>query len=322
MIFKVKEKPKIVTLQKIWDSAPHNAMTDLAYFQNSWFCSLRESDKHVKGKNGTIRIIASQEAASWRSVALFEEEGIDLRDPKLSLTPDGRLMLLVGGTIYGPRGKYISRQPHVAFSSDGINWTSLQPILSPHEWLWRVTWHQGVAYGVSYKFSNPRNPRKEWIVQLFKSQDGIHYSPIVVWNIPGHPNETTLRFNKNHEMVALVRRDGSLDNSAWIGISPPPYSDWEWYPTQRHLGGPNFLLLDDGTMWAGGRILNNNPYGFFEKTVLASMQPGDLTPILFLPSHGDSSYPGMVFHDEYLWMSYYSSHESNTAVYLAQIKLY
>ena len=48
---------------------------------------------------------------------------------------------------------------------------------------------------------------------------------------------------------------------------------------------------------------------------------GKLTPVLTFPSGGDTSYPGMVWHDGLLWISYYSSHEGNTSIYLARVKL-
>ncbi len=51
------------------------------------------------------------------------------------------------------------------------------------------------------------------------------------------------------------------------------------------------------------------------------MTPSSFEPALVLPSGGDNSYPGMVWHDGLLWMSYYSSHEDKTNVYLAKIKV-
>ena len=42
--------------------------------------------------------------------------------------------------------------------------------------------------------------------------------------------------------------------------------------------------------------------------------------VLTLPSGGDNSYPGMVWHDTLLWTSYYSSHEEKTSIYLAKIR--
>jgi hypothetical protein len=40
-----------------------------------------------------------------------------------------------------------------------------------------------------------------------------------------------------------------------------------------------------------------------------------------LPSGGDTSYAGMVIHDGLLWLSYYSSHQGKTSIYLARLKV-
>ncbi|CAN5790124.1 hypothetical protein BH23PLA1_BH23PLA1_21550 [soil metagenome] len=54
---------------------------------------------------------------------------------------------------------------------------------------------------------------------------------------------------------------------------------------------------------------------------LAWLDPeaGTLTEFLALPSGGDTSYPGLVWHDDQLWVCYYSSHEDRTSIYLAQV---
>ena len=44
-------------------------------------------------------------------------------------------------------------------------------------------------------------------------------------------------------------------------------------------------------------------------------------PVAKLPSGGDSSYAGLVFYDGLLWISYYSSHEGSTSIYLAKIRV-
>lgn len=56
-------------------------------------------------------------------------------------------------------------------------------------------------------------------------------------------------------------------------------------------------------------------------TVLAKMTLTGYKPVLKLPSGGDTSYPGMVWHQGLLWLSYYSSHEGKTSIYLAKIRL-
>src|SRR5438067_1024294 len=78
-------------VKKVWGGGRHNAFTDLARFGGRWYCAFREGDAHVGG-DGKLRVLASADGETWEPVALLTEPGVDLRDPKLSVTPDGRLM--------------------------------------------------------------------------------------------------------------------------------------------------------------------------------------------------------------------------------------
>ena len=321
-------EPELVSVAKIWDAGKHNAFTDLIRWHDRWYCTFREADAHVGG-DGKLRVLVSTDGEKWDSAALVTEQGIDLRDPKLSVTPDDRLMITAGGSVY--KGTtLLGRQPRVAFSKDGRAWTPPQRVLTEGEWLWRVTWHNGKAYGVSYNADErksaaaqeaaktgaaPPGPA-EWKLKLVASDDGVKYDLVTHLDVPGHPNETTLRFMPDGEMVALVRREGG-NTLGWIGRSRPPYKDWSWKETKHRFGGPNFIRLDNGQLWAAGRT-----YPGGAKTALARMTAaGDYEPVLTLKSSGDTSYPGLVWHDGLLWMSFYSSHEGKTSIYLAKIKL-
>lgn len=90
---------EIVEVKKIWDAGGHNAFTDLVRWHDRWWCTFRESEAHVGG-DGVIRILTSSDGAKWESAATLIEKDVDLRDPKLSEMPDGRLMLVCGGSIY------------------------------------------------------------------------------------------------------------------------------------------------------------------------------------------------------------------------------
>jgi len=46
-----------------------------------------------------------------------------------------------------------------------------------------------------------------------------------------------------------------------------------------------------------------------------------MTKLLKLPSAGDTSYPGLLWHNDLLYMSYYSTHEGKTSIYIAKIKV-
>ena len=298
------DKPKIISVKKIWNEGTHNAFTDLIRFKGSWWCTFREAATHGNGALGKARVIVSKDGAEWKSAALLEEKGVDLRDPKLSITPDGFLMLIMGGSIY--EGKvYKTRAPRVAFSKDGSDWTQPKKLLAEDHWLWRVTWHDGWAWSVS-KLGEGRDPRRG---MLYRSRDGIDWQWITEFRLPNktwNASETPLRFMPDGELVALTRPH-------WIGTSKPPYTEWSWTKIPTGLGGPNFIRTPNGKLWASSR--NNGT------TVLARMTRTTYEPVLTLPSGGDTSYPGMVWYEGQLWLSYYSSHEGQTSIYLAVIEL-
>ena len=299
--------PRLLSVHKIWDQGVHNAFTDLVRFAGRWWCTFREAADHGPSI-GAVRVICSDDSESWAGTALLEEEGVDLRDPKLSATPDGRLMLVAGGSIYAGT-EYGTRSPRIAFSADGYSWTKPQKVLAEDHWLWRATWHDGTAYSVS-KLGEGSNPRRG---MLYASGDGLDWRWITEFILPDNiwtASETTLRVMPDGEMVALTRPD-------WIGTSPPPYTDWQWTRIAQGMGGPNFIRCSDGTLWASARGRYKDEPG----TVLARMTRTTYEPVMLLPSGGDCSYPGMVEHEGLLWMSYYSSHQGKTSIYLARIEV-
>lgn len=314
---------------KIWDAGKHNAFTDLIRFGDRWYCTFREADAHVGG-DGKLRVLASADGAKWESAALLEEKGIDLRDPKLSVAADGRLMIVAGGSVYEGK-KLLGRQPRVAFSKDGKDWTPTKRVLAEGDWLWRVTWHGGKCYGVSYNAAertgkDAKDAAKtgkvepgpaDWKLKLWSSADGEKYELVAHLDVPGHPNETTLRFTPTGDMVAMVRREGG-DQKGWVGTSKAPYKEWAWKDVPARLGGPNFVFLRDGPTVAATRL-----YDAKVRTSLCLFDPkaGTLDESLKLPSGGDTSYAGLVWHDDVLWVSYYSSHEGKSAIYLAKARV-
>jgi hypothetical protein len=309
---------RMISVQRIWDGAPHCAFTDLTRHDGSWFCTFREGTGHVpevvgdQQKDGGIRILTSRDGTAWTAAALLTEPTIDLRDPHISTMPDGRLMLVMGGSLY-VGNRYIARQSRVSFSKDGYIWTPVQPILTDGDWLWRVTWHQGRAYGVNKRVPGKNNPRLPKRGTLVTSTDGIHWHIITELAVPGI-DEATVIFGDGGEMQILVRRES--DNShAWLGRSMPPYTQWTWRDCGEQVGGPNLAQIPGYGLWAGGRSYPAR------KTVLAEIVDGRYTPKLVFPSGGDNSYPGFAWHDGHLWVSYYSSHEATTAIYLAKVEL-
>lgn len=303
----------LVSVEKIWGMADHNSMPDMIFFQGRYYCTLRESISHADGSLGKIRVLTSIDGNKWESIALLSLPHVDLRDPMLSIMPDGRLLINMGGAFFHHEKlqKYLSC---VSFSSHGDDWSDVIPIDLHNEWIWRLTWNKGIGYGMAYRLSDPNNRKKPWHLTLFSTQDALKYTSICDLRISRHPSEATVRFQSDDTMVALVRRRGL----GWIGTSIAPYTSWKWFPTSYSFGGPNFIILPDGSMWAGSRLSYVNDE---HRTILAKMGVKYYEPVLELPSGGDTSYPGMLYRDGILHMCYYSSHEGKTMIYLARIRL-
>ena len=247
---------EVVENRKIWDAGAHNAFTDLVRWHDQWWCTFREADDHVGG-DGAIRVLVSKDGTTWESAARMTEKDIDLRDPKLSVTPDGRLMINCGGSVYLGTKQLKGRRSRVLFSHDGRAWTAPQPVLKEGDWLWRVTWFGGTAYGAVYR-SGVVPGTDEWAESVYRSKDGLAWELVQDLPVKGRPNEMTLRFEADGEMLALVRRE--VDNfMGHIGRSKPPYTTWTWQETNHRFGGQNALRLPDGRWIVGTRDYTKIP---------------------------------------------------------------
>lgn len=311
-------------VQKIWDNGSHCAFTSLIRYKGQLYCSFREGATHIfdeKGNaEGKIRILVSKNGKRWEPLPLIGKDGYDLRDPKLSITPDGRLMVIVGGSIYRNR-QLVGREPQVLFSQDGRTFTDPMPVeidpsaKSGTDWLWRVTWAGDTGYCVNYAM----RPDGDADLHLLSTRDGIHYERVTTIDIDGFPNETTVRMLPDGRMAMLIRRDKGDTRGYW-GVSEAPFTDWKLTKMEFRVGGPDFIALDGGTIIAGSRtyyIPSMNKTALYTGTA-----DGRFEEALLLPSGGDTSYTGLLVEGDTLWVSYYSSHETpNASVYLARIPL-
>jgi len=311
---------RIVEVRKIWSEGPHNAFTDLIRFQNRWYCVFREGAGHGS-PDGRLRVITSKNGKRWESAALIESGEGDLRDAKISIAPDGRLVLMGAVALRQPAPH--RHQSLVWFSRDGRNWEGPHKVGDPDFWLWRVTWHKATAYGFGYNTNRDRNLRT---LRLYESKDGRDYKTLVEnLGVRNSPGESAIRFDGDRA-IALIRRDAyggkppipASAATALIGTALPPYTDWTWKDTGERVGGPNFIGVPGGRWVAAVRL--HQPEA---RTALCWLDPekGTLVEFLTLPSKGDSSYAGLAMHKGLLWVSYYSSHEGKTSIYLAKVKL-
>lgn len=300
---------ELISVDMIWDRAPYNSFTDLIRFRDRWYCVFREGSAHVS-PDGAIRLISSADGINWSSAFHAASPYADLRDPKLSITPDNRLMLSAAAA-YNPPAK-IGHQTLAWYSLDGRNWGIPFKIGDPGFWLWRIRWHRGSAYSMAYHTVKPGD------IRMYVGPEGLRFQVVADKLVTaGFPSEATLLFNHDDSALCLLRRDGN-PHTALLGYSHPPYRGWKWKDLGVRLGGPDMIRLPDGRIVAAGRLFDGGSH-----TGLCWLDAGNATlrEFLRLPSEGDNSYPGLAFYQGVLWVSYYSSHSGKASIYLARVKL-
>lgn len=298
----------------------HQAFTDLVFFDNQFFLVFRESDKHAFGINGVIKLYNSKDGEQWTLVKEINVEGVDLRDPKFSVNKD-KLMLYIHGLTFQDKkvigsSDYKSRYSENKGWGDLINVTLMNSMSDPQKsntngaWPWRVTWFNNKAYSIAYNLTG--------IFDLYQSDDGgIVFNKInSLTGILNNPTEATLRINSNGEFYVLARTN---NGRAIIGRSTNPNEGWDWFGEIPivNFGGPNFLFTINDKMLISGRDEG--------KVILGTYDVNEkiYKKLLTFKSDGDCGYPGMVIKDDTLWISYYSSNDSDngTSIYLAKISL-
>jgi hypothetical protein len=301
---------ELVHVERLWDVAAHNAFTDLVVFRDRLWCCFREATAHHSW-DGSIRLLSSSDGRRWEARVQLIEEGADLRDPKLLVTRDGALQLSCARARQEPTGRKV--QSIVYDSPEGETWSAPRSIGDANIWLWRITLAPtGQALSIGYAIAEP------WHVRLYEGPDLAELRVVVPRLFEeGKPSEHGLAFGADGKCYCLLRRDSGTA-TAQLGMSEPPYRSWDWKDLGVRIGGPCLKRLSEGSLIAAVRLYESSVH-----TALCQLDPGAgrLTERLALPSSGDTSYPGLAFFDGALWVSYYSSHEGKTAIYLARVRI-
>ena len=307
----------INSVKPLWHSAKHNAFTDLCYFKQKLLCCFREARDHISG-DGTVRVLTIDEQHKPIHKVSLKVSGADLRDPKLSITHDGKLLLLVHARFNDRNNQTKITKPYCWFSIDGNSWSSPKALSIQNEWLWRLSFHQDFALGFTYNRGLERlNLYKGDPLRSFHciKKDALSKQ----YHGLGYPNESDIIFTSDNTAYALVRRDADT-GSAQLGHAKPPYTQWKWADLKHYIGGPALIKLNDEHAIASGRLWTTSGPKMAIYTL--NLKQAALKPVLILPSEGDSSYPGLVLQENNLLVSYYSSHIDNkSSVYLAEVDI-
>ena len=168
---------RLVRSQLVWDAAPHNAFTDLVRWKDRWYCAFREGTAHGS-YDGAARVLSSKDGRAWESVAHFAEKGRDLRDPKLCVLPDGRLLVGVGARRQDENdaGNWHTTS-QVYLTGDGQRWEGPHAVGDPQVWLWRYQAHGQFVYSFGYR-QRPPGRAGATFLRLYRSPDGVRWTQV------------------------------------------------------------------------------------------------------------------------------------------------
>jgi len=295
-------------------SGRHNSNTDLVRWRDAFWLAHAAAPWHFASTSTRIVLRRSEDARSWSEVASFSSPGEDVRDPKLAAIGE-RLFL-----YFLPNRHFPEPQPCttlVTSSVDGRRWEPAVE-LDPPGWL---LWHPRTRDGLTFLAAAYWHEHGE--AALLRSTDGRRWEKVSTIARGRSVDETDIEILADGRILAVSRAEGS-GHDTWFGdpgggtilsTAAPPYTEWSrvFVPATR-LDGP-CLFSWNGRVYAiargqpGGRgcLFETGSILARKRTALYLVGPSRLRLLGFLPSAGDTSYPGVALHDGQLYASYYTS---------------
>jgi len=289
----------------------HNAFTDLAFWKGRFWLAYIEAPTHFASRRSRVILLSSTDCRSWTRSAVFGGNGLDIRDPKLGIHNARLLLVALLNHSFDPS----PFRTVMASSSDGRHWSELQDIL-PEGWL------MGKPLSAGSTCHAPAHNLQLGAVALWQSIDGEQWHQSAMIAEGRQADETAIVLDENNLMTAVTRVEGrgsSLfgHNAAGtlVSVSHAPFTTWEQklFDTNDRLDSPALLQTLQRLFIAGRRqaVVNTRlqkPGSVIsrKRTALFELRSG-LHHLVDLPSSGDTAYPGMVFHDGKLYLSYYTN---------------
>ncbi len=314
-------------MERVSTEGDHNAFTDLVKWKGMYYLCYRHGEGHVS-MDGEIHVLRSPDMRAWEPAGIVRTLGDD-RDPHFTATPD-RLFLYFGTWDLrhsegdGPPERWRVRS-HVAHTNTGTDWSKVKALYEPEFWMWRVRYFDGVFYSAAYTAVRPTPSFRE--TRLLRSEDGLTWQYVSTVTNEHMAGESDFWLEADGSMSLITRTEGN----AYYYRSDPALAEWRGTPLSGMVHAPVTVP------WKGGRIVaGRDRDGERSVTRLWNFRDGVLSPLLTLPSGGDTSYAGLLLEkhegrtNPALYVSWYSQfipeleesggrHEAH--VYVAEIGL-
>lgn len=317
-------KVEVSNVRKVFDEGHHNAFTDLTVFNGAFYLAFRTCpDGHGVSPNASVIIMTSKDTVEWTQVHTFNVPKRDTRDPHF-LVFNERLFVYTGtwysGDAPAKSNEDLELNLHLGYavwSKDGADWSD--PTLLDGtfgHYVWRAAAYGKKAFlcgrrKIGFEVGPKGEPDKIESLML-ESDDGLIWRKRATFQ-ETMGDETAFLFEHNGDILGVGRRRGT----AQLLRSQPPYEKWQRINLDRHIGGPLIVKWGARTVVGGRHSTENGP-----KTSMCWLVGNELHEFAELPSGGDNSYPGLVaISPTQAVMSWYSSHEGKSSIYMANLEI-
>lgn len=298
---------KPLEVRKVFANGKHNAFTAMRRFKGELYLAFRAGDAH-NSPTADVLVLRSKDGKEWQQTFKFDVAKDD-RDPQMVVT-DQRLFL------YCPSMNGKELTTWLMHTDDGAKWSDGVKIYEPQFILWKPCIHDGAFYAAAHK-KDETSGGKGREVHFVKSADGVKWEKVSTIRAGNWESETTLFFDHKHHATAFLRQKYGSPQ-AQILESDPPYAEWK----SRDAGVSHFsghsVHVFKGVTYLLSRITKpGKEYG----SMIYTFADGKLTPYCELPAGGDCAYLEAVEDGANMLVSYYSTHEGTTDIYLAVVPL-
>jgi len=296
-------------VRKVYGDGRHNAFTAFVKYRDAYWLAFRTAKDH-NSADGDILVLTSPDAAEWKEAFRLDVDKLDDRDPQFLVA--GSRLILYDAALKGRDGLVT----YATHTDDGKTWSKPAPVKYDAQFfIWKPTAFNGRYYSGAHK-KDESTGGKGRAVHLVTSADGLAWEKVSVIRAGSWESETTLHFAPGGAATAFLRQKYGSPQ-AQILESKPPYTEWAARPAGvPHFSGHSCHTID-GVTYLLTRSRDGGGYG----QIIYTLDGGKLTPYCRLPAGGDCAYAEAVKRGGDMLVSYYSTHEGATNVYLATVPL-